>query len=176
MESMNKNEIVDLITKSPENFKSAMAIINNEGKIKKTIIQKLFIDLKRIATNHEFGFVGDAENISQDCGAFRFQIPHWKYCDLKFEFDKKDLKEMRFGLCYKSENLKKSFSDEKCKELSKILAFNLPETDWWPASRYLGKYRNWYNETYQDVIEGKYQTYIEEQIFDVLKCSRGEDI
>lgn len=176
IDTLNKNEIVDLIIKSPENLKGAMSIISNEENIKKAIVQKLFVDLEQIATKHKLDFIGDYGVLSQVDGAFIFQNEKWENCDLKFEFDKREYKEMRFGLCYKCENLQNLFTDEKCKELSSKFEFNLPNTGWWPASKYIVKYRNWDNETYLDILEGNYQNYIDELISDVLKCSKEVDI
>lgn len=173
MDTVNKNEIVDLVTKSPENLKSAMTIISNELKIKQAVIKKLFDDLEKIAEKYDLVFVGD-DDFGNVYSGFSFHVKLWNNCKIGFEFQSKNLRDMGFGIYYKSEKHLKSLTLETCMELEKILRSK--STDYWPAYRDLDYYRNWDNSTYIDIIEGKYSSFIDEKIMEVLTVTEGMNL
>lgn len=173
MDTLNKNEIIDLLVKSPENIKSAMSIISNEWGVKKALIAKLYTDLEQLATKYGMGFKGDDEiwNIYR---GFNFYIESWNNCCISFEFQIKNFRDMDFGISYIDKGHLGTISEETRIILNAKL--NSKSTECWPAYKSVEKYKDWDNSTYVDIVSGKYQSYIEERIQEVLEGTNGIEL
>jgi hypothetical protein len=124
------NEIVNVITKSEENFKAYWDIVglNRQEIITHVFEDKVLPSVKKVAKEHGLEFLDCSDfNILEEKYGFIFKKPEWKEIEINFYFFKN-----LTNLVYYIHDMEKNFGEV------------------WKSRKKMEKYRDWNN---RDVIE-----------------------
>lgn len=125
MSTNSKNEIIELLAKSPENIEAAFLITNSINHLKQLLINDLKMIVEEIAReeNLDFSFKG---NWNESWQGFNFTRKEWKYIKIGFEFQSKNFGALEYGITWKS--------NDKPNEIRELIrqTFGGKRSEGWP--------------------------------------------
>jgi hypothetical protein len=137
MSANSKNEIVELLSKSPENIEMAFLIANSINHLKQELITELQKTIEEIANEEHLDFMFKC-NWNESWQGFNFSRREWKYIKIGFEFQNKGFGALEYGLSWKSsekpdeirELIRKTFGGKRSEGWPFYTAIESPYYDW----------------------------------------------
>jgi hypothetical protein len=120
-----KNEIIELLSKSPENIEAAFLVVNSINHVKQLLINDLKRIVEEIASEEHLDFTFKG-NWNESWQGFNFTRKEWKYIKIGFEFQSKSFGALEYGINWKS--------NEKPNEIRELISkiFGGKRNEGWP--------------------------------------------
>ena len=175
MDTKNKEEIIKLLCKSPENVESAFEIAENLAGIKNHLVNKVFFPkLKLICEELGLEKVLKEGDVNVKSYGFRINNKKWNNFHIYFEFQVGGLGELLFGICEndKSVNVNKIEAIEKIKLFPRNETKGLP----WAYIRKFPSYTHWNKDAMMAITNGEMASLFEKELKTILELTEGLDM
>jgi len=174
-------EIANTIMVSEESINSAFSIYCSIDELKKKLINEIFVpQLKELANKKELKF-NQCNNPFEQYWNFRFIDSTKNNMIYAFEFQKKDHKELLYGIDRyidrKPDNHKHQNTADIKTQYDEYMGDNKEnwkKNDWWVIYKYIEKpeYKDWSQVAYVDIKNGKLIEYIEKKISELQSIAK----
>jgi len=147
--------VVELIGKSENSFKAALAIADALPIYKRQIVSMFMDTIKKVAQDRAFKFQKD-DNLNVRYSGFSFLNTNasLKYLNIKFEFESSNMSDLIYGIDYDDSEIKKSLKYKEAIEYIKNNTISMKHNEYWACCDFLDtEYRNWNNsDIYLDMF------------------------
>ena len=176
MENINKEEILEILSKK-ENLEAVFKISMNIENVKRKIFrEKLIPQLKEIANEFHLELDYSGDDCAKIYGGITFLNSEWKHSKIVFEFGAANYSGMYYGIAKKEANYPMYSSSAVQDALKKIADLRINNGWWFCYKNVNGVYSTWNEDAFLAILNGKMKEYFRRIIFEMLDTLKGLDL
>lgn len=162
MNTQSKEEILEVITNSKSNIEAALNIASYYNDVKANIVNRYLIPFfKKYAYDNGLEFNADF-SLNRSHTGFNLYSKSWKFGRIRISFEGSNCSAMLYGVNATDLNNFPASSRNKLKQAGES------SSEHFPYHKYCSKYRDWNNNTFIDIVEGKVQATFKQELDNIL--------
>lgn len=167
MNAQAKEEILEVLTNSKSNIEAALKIAAYYNDIKTNIVTRYLVPFfTQYAQDNGLVFESDFA-LNQKYKGFSFHRPDWKFSQVRIHFEWSNCTELIYGINATD------LSNFPAESRNKLKQIGDGSSDHFPYFKYCSKYRNWNNSTFTDIVEGKVQAIMKQELDSILAIANS---
>lgn len=167
MNAQSKEEILEVVTSSKSNVEAALNIAAFQNDIKTSIVNRYLIPFfEQYAHDNGLEFYSDF-SINRSHTGFNLCSKSWKFGRIRISFEGSNCSAMLYGVNATDLNNFPASSRNKLKQAGES------SSEHFPYHKYCNKYRDWNNSTFIDIVDGKAQLTMKQELDSILALIIG---
>lgn len=176
MENINKEEILEILSKE-ENLEAVFKISMNIENVKRKIFrEKLIPQLKEIANEFYLELDYSGDDCAKTDGGVIFINSEWKHAKIVFAFAGANYSGMYYGIAKNEANYPMYSSSTVQDALKKIADLRINDACWFCQKNMKGVYSTWNEDVFIAILNGKMKEDFRRIIFEMLDTLKGLDL